>query len=200
MSTILEILETIPVEQTGVVRWCEPVPTNATGVYIVSLSERCEQNDRLFDEAPINLAAVEKWLRRVPKMKLDGLKEPSPNDVAKRLGEFWLPDESILYIGKTGRPLSTRIGEYYKTPLGDSKPHRGGHWIKTLSVLEETFVHYIETPAAEETEKQLLGAFVTRVSEKAKQRLRDPERPFAYANLEYPKGIRKRHGLTSQAL
>lgn len=200
MSTISELLERVSLKRTGTVRWSERVPSNRSGVYIVSLSERCEQNDRLFDAAPINLTTVEQWLRRVSKMKLDGQEEPSPEDVANRLGEFWLPDESILYIGKTDRPLRQRVGEFYRTPLGAPKPHRGGHWIKTLSILDETFVHYVETPDAEETEEQLLKAFVSLVSDRSKQHLKDPDRPFPYANLEYPKRNRKRHGLARQAL
>ncbi|MDE0717032.1 MAG: hypothetical protein OXH64_03730 [Rhodospirillaceae bacterium] len=200
MSTISELLERASLKRTGTVRGSESVPSNSSGVYIVSLSERCEQNDRLFDTAPIDSAAVEQWLCRIPKMKLDGQEGPSPSDIAKRLGDFWLPDESILYIGKTGRLLKRRIGEYYRTPLGARKPHRGGHWIKTLSVLDETFVHYIETPNAGDTEERLLEAFVSQVSHKSKQHLKDPDRPFPYASLEYPKGNRKRHGLARQAL
>ena len=199
MSTISELLELVSIKRTGAVRWGEPVPCTVSGVYIVSLSERSGQNQVLLDNAPIDLGAVKEWLRRVPNMSLDGQIGPSSKDVAERLGEFWLPDESILYIGKASRSLRKRVHQYYRTPLGNSAPHRGGHWIKTLSVLDETFVHYIETPDAEETEKRLLGAFVSLVSDKTKQRLKDPERPFPYANLEYPKGKRKNHGVTPQA-
>lgn len=163
---------------------------------MVSLTPLRNQNPAMPGGAPVDRCAVAGWLARVPGLKLDGQSEPSPDEVARRLGEFWLCDESILYIGKAGVSLRDRVGAYYRTPLGNRSPHKGGHWIKTLSILRETFVHYAETPRPEESECHLLRVFTSRVTTKAKGHLRDPDRPFPFANLEFPKGNRKKHGLT----
>lgn len=198
MSSIADLLEQVGLLWSGVVRWGEPIPSRNTGVYIVSLTSRCDQNPPVRDNAPIDRCAVADWLAKVPSLRLDSRSEPSPDAVVRRLREFWLPDESILYIGKTDRPLRKRVNEYYGTKLGYGSPHRGGHWIKTLSVLHETFVHYIETTMPEESEGHLLRAFVARVTSSTREILRDSERPFPFANLEFPKGNRKRHGFSRQ--
>jgi hypothetical protein len=93
-------------------------------------------------------------------------------------------------------PLQSRIGAYYATPLGNRGPHAGGHWVKTLAVLSETFVHYAEVADCEKAETTLLRAFSTRVSPATRQRIGEPSLPFA--NLEFPDGTRKqrkRHGI-----
>jgi len=50
----------------------------------------------------------------------------------------------------------------YATPLGDAKPHPGGHWLKTLSVLRDLRVWWAETDAHEEYEDALLTAIADR--------------------------------------
>jgi hypothetical protein len=45
-------------------------------------------------------------------------------------------------------------------------------------------------------EHTMLGAFVRSVSDNTKRRLRDPKHPFPFANLEWPRGTRKDHGIT----
>lgn len=51
-----------------------------------------------------------------------------------RLATFWLPDEVVLYIGLAGASVRKRVRQYYRTPLGDKRPHAGGWWLKTLTV------------------------------------------------------------------
>jgi len=145
-------------------------------------------------EAPIKLAAVGKWLERVPQFELDGQLNPSPDKIIDRLKSFWLPDENILYIGKA-TSLRQRVRQYYNTPLGDRRPHAGGHWIKTLSTLSQTFVHYGEVDSPGKSESEMLQAFVDGVSEHSIRGLLDPRYPFPFANLEYPPGTRKPHGI-----
>ncbi|HEY5149176.1 MAG TPA: hypothetical protein VIJ23_05030 [Mycobacterium sp.] len=43
-------------------------------------------------------------------------------------GRWWLPDTSVLYIGKAGptNPLRTRVHQFVKTSIGAAGPHRGG--------------------------------------------------------------------------
>ena len=126
MSSIADLLEQVGLLWSGVVRWGEPIPSRNAGVYIVSQTSRCDQNPPVRDNAPIVRCAVVDWLAKAPSLRLDGRSEPSPDVVVRRLREFWLPDESILYIGKTDRPLRERVNEYYGTKLGNRSPHRGG--------------------------------------------------------------------------
>ena len=126
---------------------------------------------------------------------MDG-ERPTEKELAERIAQFWLPDEPVLYIGLTTRPLRRRVAEYYKTPLGARKPHAGGHFLKTLETLDRLFVHSAGCAEPHTAEDAMLNAFCAGVSAGARQRLADPERPFPFANLEWPRGTRKKHGLT----
>src|SRR5437879_2359420 len=81
-----------------------------------------------------------------------------------RVASFWLPDEVILYVGKA-TSLSTRVRQYYSTPLGARSPHAGGHFLKTLSILGELTVHFATTVEPGPTEDAALSFFCSRVSE-----------------------------------
>lgn len=193
-SSVSGILEKCELRRSGVVAWGEPVPTQRPGVYIVSISRDGQSTADLLDNAPIDRSAVAEWLRRVPKLELDRKAGPTVHELTARLNSFWLPDEVILYIGKA-TCLSTRVRQYYGTPLGNRSPHAGGHWLKTLSILPELYVHYAEVELPKVAESSLLDAFVRGVSDTAKRGLRDPHHPFPFANLDHPPGTRKTHGI-----
>jgi hypothetical protein len=112
-----------------------------------------------------------------------------------RLAGFWLSDENIVYIGKAAS-LRGRVGDYYRTTLGDPRPHAGGHWVKTLAILGRARVYFAETPNHEEAEQRLLDAFRRGTSEAGRKSLFDPMLPIPFANLEFPPGTRKKHGIT----
>jgi hypothetical protein len=163
-------------------------------VYVVSLSQDPNANAGLRARAPIDRNSIQQWISRVPTIELDR-SEATVEGIIQRLREFWLADESILYIGKA-TPLQSRIKAYYDTPLGNRGPHAGGHWIKTLSILRKTFLHFAEVADCERSEAELLRAFVAGVSRATRQRVGDPPLPFA--NLEFREGKRKRrkrHGI-----
>jgi len=139
--------------------------------------------------------AIHDWLRVRPELRLDG-KRPSEEELIERLASFWLPDEPVLYIGLTRRSLRKRVNEYYKTPLGARKPHAGGHFLKTLGSIDGLFVHSSACASPAAAEDSMLEAFCSGISASSRQRIRDPDHPFPFANLEWPQGTRKRHGLT----
>ena len=112
--TVSELLDAASLQLAGVVAWADPVPSSAPGVYVVSLSPDPDRNVRITQRAPIDGEAVKQWIRRVPTMTLDGSTRPTPEALAKRLSDFWLPDEGVIYIGQTCRPLKKRIQEYYR--------------------------------------------------------------------------------------
>jgi hypothetical protein len=118
-----------------------------------------------------------------------------PGDLDGRLASFWLRDEVVLYVGKA-TSLSQRVAQYYATPLGARRPHAGGHFLKTLSNLDQLHVHDAVSPDPPRSEHLMLEAFCAAVSTDTRNALHDPEHPFPFANLEWPAGTRKRHGVT----
>ena len=83
--------------------------------------------------------------------------------------------------------------------MGKKGSHSGGQWLKTLSVLNKTFVHYAESLDPELSEYRLMQAFTVRVSERSRMNLRNNDRPYPFANLELPK-LRKQHGISRSTL
>src|SRR5581483_266787 len=71
-----------------------------------------------------------------------------------------------------------------------------GWFIKTLSVLPACFVHWAPTDDPSGAEDAILRSFCRGVSDATRASLLDPEHPFPFANLEWPPGTRKRHGIT----
>ena len=86
------------------------------------------------------------------------------------------------------------------TPLGDRRPHSGGHWLHALAMPAGTRIWWSATPAVEEYEDALLTAFAAGVADAERAALHDPETVLPFANLRRPTGERKRTGLTGSLL
>jgi transcription elongation factor GreA len=138
----------------GPARWEGPVPSRAPGVFIVELPGGAAS-------APIDIIAVRRWIDRVPSLMLNG-ERPTPQELAKWLHEHWLADEPVLYVGRSAKSLGGRVAAMYATPLGDARPHAGGHWLKTLSVTRNLRIWWAETEAHEEYEDALLAEVADR--------------------------------------
>jgi len=197
-STIDGLLRSAGLQPDGVCRWRNSVDSSKAGVYFVSLSPDPKSSAGLRD-APVSDLALLGWIRAVPAMTVDGARATA-EALRARLSAFWLPDESILYIGKAGggssrKTLRQRVREYYRTELGQPRPHSGGHWLKTLSNLGSLAVHWSECLEPEETEKGIIEEFVRRVSPASRRALFDPGHPYPFANLELTKGLRKMTGI-----
>lgn len=180
--------------EMSTVRWGEPVRETRGGVYLVSLTRAADSLNGALAQCPLSPEAVEGWLDARPELLLDGHR-PSAAELAARLASFWLPDEVVLYVGKA-TSLSRRVAQYYATPLGARRPHAGGHFLKALSNLNELYLHYAVSPDPPRSEHLMLEAFCAGVSPETRHTLHDPEHPFPFANLEWPAGTRKRHGIT----
>jgi hypothetical protein len=174
----------------GPVTWGRPVPSAGPGVYVVEWPEPLEA-------APVELTLVGKWLERLPAMRLDGAR-PTSREVAARLHGFWLPNQTVVYVGMTTASIGGRVGAYYRTPLGDRKPHAGGHWLKTLRGLDRARIWWAPTNAPEEYEDALLNAFAAGVdvSPEAAPRLADRSVILPFANLQTAMSVRKAHGIS----
>ncbi len=181
-------------------RWGDAVAESRAGVYVVALTDDPAALLELPGDAPVSIEAVDHLLTVRPELMLDGVR-PKTSSLAARIARFWFPDEVALYIGRAGttarpRALRTRIRDYYTTPLGARKPHAGGWLLKTLENLPELSVHYAQAADPEEAESEMTREYCRNVSGSTLKAIRDPDRPFPFANLEWPIGVRKNHGIT----
>lgn len=193
--TVKELFNSVGKEIMGQVKWNEKINCSLPGVYCVAISSK-EDVLETIEEYPVSVNKIEEWIEYVPNMKIDWNK-PTVEAVVERLNKFWLPKETILYIGKAGTSLRDRVNQYYNTKLGDKRPHAGGHWLKTLDNLNELNVFWTVSgdKDAEELEQELLRKFVESIDYISE--LFDAEHPFPFANLEHPKGKRKIHGISN---
>lgn len=178
----------------GCVKWRERPKESAPGVYVVSLTESPDTCDRKLACAPLAAAEFERWLGECPELTLDSMR-PTVQQLMDRIQRFWIPDEVILYIGLAGTSLSARLDQYYRTKIGARRPHSGGYFLKLLSNLDQLWVHYARCPSPVRAEQEMLRRFCENVSDDSKQALHDHAHPFPFANLEWPRGKRKVHGL-----
>ena len=176
----------------GPLPWGRPVPGRAPGVFIVELPTP-------LPTAPIELTRVGKWVERVPGLTLDG-DRPTSRALAARLGSFWLPSQTVVYIGATEATISGRLAAMERTVLGDRRPFSGGHWLHTLRTLASARVWWAATPAVEEYEDALLAAFAATVPEAERAALPDRDVVLPFANLRRPTGERKATGLAGSLL
>jgi transcription elongation factor GreA len=166
--------------------WGSPVAGRGPGVFVVELPNAP-------NEAPIDHDTVRRWLERVPELTVDG-EVPAIRQLAKRLGDFWLPGASILFVGRA-RTLGARVAAMYATPLGDARPYSGGYWLKALSRLGQLRIWWSQTDAPEEYEDALLAQFAASLPEAVIAGLPDPSVVLPFANLTTTSGARKQHGI-----
>ena len=176
----------------GPLPWGRPVPGRSPGVFLVELPAA-------LPTAPIELTRVGKWLEHVPGLLLDGAR-PTSRALAARLASFWLPSQTVLYVGATGATISGRLAAMGRTTLGDRRPYAGGHWLMTLRALPSTRVWWAATEAVEEYEDALLAAFAETVAAGERAGLRDPDVVLPFANLRRSTGERKASGLSGSLL
>jgi hypothetical protein len=192
---VSSLLISAGLEPRGFVRWNTPVPETSTGVYVVSLT--CVAGEVAGVEAAVRLsdAALSELVAVCPLITLDGQPHPTPVRIASRIGSYWLADECVLYIGLAGQPLRSRVRQYYRTPLGAAKPHKGGWWLKTLSGLGDLFVHYAVTPRFKGAEEDMLRAFAANVSDASRAQWPAGEPLMPFANLRDGDWRRRQHGI-----
>jgi hypothetical protein len=207
-STVTDVFAAAGLSPAGVQPWrTPPAPpaagtAPATGIYVVALTDQLDTRAGALAEAPISESAIDELLAVRPELTLDRAR-PTREQLIERLAAFWFPDEVVVYIGLAGprknRPaqgeLAKRVGEYYDTPLGASGPHAGGWPLKTLACLDELYVHYAYCDRVSEAEHNSIECFANGASERARAGLRDPVRVMPFANLEFPKGNPKDHGI-----
>lgn len=207
-STVADIFAAAGTSRSDVERWrVPPSPPSprtepATGIYVVALTDQLDSHAGATAEPPISDAAVDELLALRLELTLDRAR-PIRQQLVERLAAFWFPDEVVLYIGFAGprrsRPtqgeLAKRVCEYYTTPLGANGPHAGGWPLKTLACLNDLYVHYGYCRQVDDAEDNGIEHFADHVSESSRAALHDRERVMPFANLEFPKGNAKNHGI-----
>src|SRR3990172_5385148 len=109
-----ELMRSLGLLVDGPVRWGAPIQSRAPGVFVVELPGGA-------DAAPLDSAALRRWLERVPDLALDGHR-PTVQQLSRRVAQDWLPDQPVLYVGRSTKSIGARLAGIYATPLGDLKP------------------------------------------------------------------------------
>ena len=150
------LLRSVGLLADGPAAWGRPIPAHGPGVFVIELPTPLAT-------APIELTRVGKWIERVETLRMDGSR-PASRALAARLASFWVPSQTVVYVGASDASVGRRITAIARTELGDRRPHSGGHWLKTLRSLDGLRVWWAPTDATEEYEDALLAAFADRVS------------------------------------
>jgi len=194
-TTVTELETKFNLQFKNSIKWGNSFIENDYGIYIISTSKDKGYLPASKFEISFNEAQVDTWLDNAPDILLNGIK-PGKKDLKKQLQGFWLPDESILYIGKAEKQtLSERICQYCNHKVGKRSPHKGGYWLKLLSNLNELYIHIYSTKDSHHIEEELLRHFINNVSEVSRKNLIDKELCLPYANLQLRSGVIKKHGL-----
>lgn len=186
------LLRSVGLLVDGPGQWGRPLAAPGPGVFAIELTAP-------LPSAPIELTRVGKWIERVETLRLDGAR-PTSKALAARLAAFWLPSQTVLYIGSSDASIGRRVAAMARTELGDRRPYAGGHWLKTLRSLDGLRIWWAPTDATEEYEDAVLEAFAEQVSDAERSALPDREVVLPFANLRRPDGQRKATGVTGALL
>jgi hypothetical protein len=193
-SSVGALFDKCGLEWAGAVKWQQRVPSDEPGVYAISMTSDPYASHGGAVEFPLSSRAFEELLDVCPFLEVDGM-SATLDSFGRRLQRFWLPDESILYIGKAGTSLSARTRAYYSTKLGATGPHAGGWWLKMLTILPELTVHYARHPDPGAAEDALINQFARHLSQASRSNLLDRNRVGPFANVHIPGFGNKAHGL-----
>ena len=187
-----ELLRSLGLDVDGPTRWGTKPTSRAAGIFVVETPNPA-------DSASLDLDEILRWLKRVPDLRMDG-ERPTQTTLAERLRTFWVPGQSVLYVGRTAKSLGARVASLYATELGHARPHPGGHWLKTLREQPKLRLWWAETDAAEEYEDEFINAFAEAVPAEIRERLPDGAPLLPWANLESPTGQPRDTGLSNALL
>jgi transcription elongation factor GreA len=191
-ASAASLLRSVGLMADGPMVWGRPVPAQGPGIFVI-------ESPAPLAAAPIELTRVGKWIERVETLRLDG-ERPTSRALAARLGSFWLPSQTVLYIGSSDVSIARRVAAIARTELGDRRPAAGGHWLKTLRSLAGLKVWWAGTTATEEYEDAMLAAFAAAVPEAERAASPDRSVVLPWANLRRPGGERRSTGLTGSLI
>lgn len=186
-----DLLRSVGLDLDGPARWGSKPSTRAPGIFAIEV-------ERATRSPSFDIVEIRRWLQRVQGLRLGG-ERPTDSELAEHLASFWVPGQTLLYVGRTNKSLSARVAALYATELGHRRPHSGGYWLKTLRDQQKLKVWWAETDAAEEYEDALHAAFSEAIPNEVIERL--PSGPLLpWANLSSPTGGERVTGLTEALL
>ena len=192
MSSVRELFEHGAVAYAGTVRWGEDVPLAGPGIYIVATTHDPGDASGLL-RAPLALDSLSLLLETRPEATVDGA-AADIHRLAEGLNLMWPVGEPVLYIGLAGYSVQARVRQFYATRIGARGPHAGGWPIKMLEG-QSLWIHFGASKVPGAAEAAMVDHFVDRVPVSTKQTLADATAPLPFANLRFPTGRSKRHGL-----
>lgn len=201
-TTVQQLFNKFNILNFHEVKWETIFNEKRQGVYVVSTSSNPYEHLGISDKPNFDEQQITLWINRLSDFQVDN-RPATLTNVRDRLTDFWLPDESILYIGKAptrnnGSGISKRVREYFSTIIGDGSPHSGGQWIKALNDLNTFTVYYGLCDNPNEIEHKMLNFFMQNVSKTSLERLFDKQLPIPFANIKVSGN--KKHGLKNQRL
>jgi hypothetical protein len=196
-SSVRRLFAAVDLDPQGCVPWRSTLPEKRPGIYVVSLTSDARGVLGGSPRCPVSKSALDQLLRICPDLTVDG-HMPTRSRLGDRIASYWLPDETILYIGLAGTSLRDRVRSYYVTPLGASKPHKGGWWLKTLANMDRLYVHYAVSDDVKNDEDEILRAFASRVSPRSREALPSGDPVMPFANLRDGDYRRRRHHIQGE--
>ena len=137
--TVAELFKKANLSPSSPVPWGTDVPESSAGVYVVA---------RLGDPNVGCKASALPFMNPLPPAIVLDL------DYERRR---WLPNEPIVYIGKTHRAIGNRVREFHRHKCGDTSPHAGGQVVKLLQCDLWVYSSPANSPYA--TELTMIRAF-----------------------------------------
>jgi len=191
-ATAADLMRSLGLDVDGPARWGAQPASQASGVFVV-------ETGAPRPSAPLDMVEIRRWLDRVPGLLVDG-QPATQSTLARRLASFWVPGQTLLYVGRSSKSLAPRVAALYATELGHRRPHPGGHWLKTLLDLPRLRLWWAETDAPEEYEDAVLSAFAESVPSDARPALPAGTPLLPWANLASPTGAVRETGLRAALL
>ncbi|MBO0981972.1 hypothetical protein [Microbacterium sp. SD291] len=194
MTTVEELFTAAGVSRVGVASWGIEVPLRSPGVYVVASSEDPTADDGA-GALPIDIQAVHELLRERPEATIDGVVADADH-LIRRLQRMWVAGQPVVYVGLAGASVRDRVAQFYSTPIGARAPHSGGWPVKMIDQSSvPLWVHFGSCADPDRAEKVMIDRFVRGVTAEVAGALADPNSPLPFANLTFPGGRRKRHGI-----
>jgi transcription elongation factor GreA len=165
-----------------------PLRSSRPGIFVVEIATA-------HPEAPVDFGVLRTWLERVPSLQLDGA-TPTPHELAAEMRRWWLPGETVVFIGATNKSLAGRASALSATAVGDRRPFGSAYRLRTLKDVGKLRLWWAESGAAEEYADAAFEAFAKGVDPVWIARLPDPKLVLPFGNTEAPDGRRQAHGLT----
>jgi len=183
------LLRAVGLLPDGPGQWGRPLRAQGGGVFVVELPAPLAS-------APLDHGHLGRWLEKVPALRLDGAR-PTGRDLLTRLAAFWLPAETVLFVGSTTGSMAGRATAMARTELGDRKPAPSGNWLHALADPGILRIWWAATDAPEEYEDALLSEFAEGVGDAARAALPDTTVVLPWANLRTVTGERKATGIAN---